>query len=248
MIRMIQVAVVCMAMLVATAAQVQAAVIGLGSGYWYTNTLQNNLVSQGYTVNLVDSYDSALLSAYDVYIQDGNSYFDAAALDNFVCNGGTLIQIPWSQTHNTLTSNTVVIGSRTDITFGQLNPAITVLDSGSWLLDGVTLPGAGAYTIGREIGNLFVAGTQVLEWADGTALLGYREYGEGLVVSFNLHLITSDSHPLNAPWSNQIVYNAVEGRAPVVPEPASLAAWGGFVVVGLIGAARRRRQKQSAAI
>jgi hypothetical protein len=233
-------------LLILSVAKTNASVVGMGTNFWYTNTLENNLIGQGHTVNVVNSYNAASLSAFDVYIQDGNSHFDASALDNFVFNGGILIQLPWSQSHNDLSANTVVIGERTDISYGQPNPGISALDSGSWLLNGVALPAPGTHTIGREIGNTFVAGTQVLEWADGTAMLGYREYGDGLVVSFNLHLITSDASPLDAAWSNQIVYNAIGGQQ-VVPEPATLLVWSGLGLAAACSfyAKKKKRARQA---
>jgi hypothetical protein len=221
----------------------------MGSGTYYTPTLENNLTGQGHTVSVVGSYTSGSLSAFDVYIQDGNSFFNSAALDSFVFNGGTLIEVPWGQTHNNMSANLEVMSNRTSLSYGQTNPGISVLDASNWLLQGVTLPGPAQHNIGREIGNSFLAGaSQVLNWADGTAMLGYRTYGTGLVVSLNLHLITSDASPLNAAWSNQIVYNAINGPTAVeaTPEPASMAllAMGG----GLLAFGRKRlnRRRQTA--
>ena len=73
-----------------------AANIGLTSNFWYTPTLANNLISQGHTVSVVNSYNAASLLSFDAFIQDGNGHFDNAALDSFVFQGGTLIQLPWS--------------------------------------------------------------------------------------------------------------------------------------------------------
>lgn len=220
-----------------------AAHIGLGSNQFYTSTLASNLKAQGNTVTVVDSYSAASLAGLDVYIQDGNSFFNRNALDDFVFKGGTLIEVPWSFSQP-FTTNTTVFGRRSTTSFGQSNPAITALDPASWLLNGVTLPAAGASVIGREVGNAFSAGTtRVLQWNDGTALLGYKNYGAGVAIGFNIHLITSDAHPLNAAWSNQIVYNAVNGPAANVPEPASLVLMG----AGLLGlmTMRRRRRNQA---
>ena len=225
--------------LLALAGNVHAAVIGLGNNGWYTPTLANNLTAQGHTVQVINQYDAASLNQFDVYIQEGNSHFNANALDSFVFNGGTLIQLPWSFTHYSFTEATRLFSGRTSISSGA-SPAIQTHDAASWLLKGVTLPQAGADTLRYEVGNTFLNGTQqVLSWNNGTALLGYKAYGEGMSVGFNVHLITSDALPLDAAWSNQIVYNAINGPVADVPEPASMLLFGAGL--GLALAMRRRR-------
>lgn len=225
---------------------VNAASIGVGNNSWYTDTLRQNLIAQGHSVTIYNSYDSSVLSGLDAYIQEGNSFFNAALLDQFVLSGGTLIEIPWSFTHDDFTQPTTIMGERTGLSYGQSNPGINVLDPTSWLLTGVTLPNAGQYVIGRETGNVFAPGAnQVLTWADGTAMLGYAAYGEGMVVGLNLHLITSDSSPLNADWSNQIVYNAINGDTAPVPEPGTMMLLG-LGMAGLAIFGKRRAKKNEA--
>lgn len=217
------------------AAIAHAGNVGISAGDYYSPTLATTLTARGNSVSAVSWYNDNVLSTYDVYIQDGSSFADAAALDRFVYNGGTLIQLPWSFTNVAYTADTTVFSRRRRGTLEQLNPAIDVIAPDDWLLAGVTLPEAGTQTIGREIGNRFADGaTPVLAWEDGTALLGYRQYGAGLVIGFDIHLVTADASPLSADWSNRIIGNAISP----VPE---LSTWAMLATGMTILLLRRRR-------
>ncbi len=203
-----------------TSAVAQAGTVGIGQSAWYSPALANTLAGQGNTVAAVNWYDDQVLSGYNVFIQDGNGYFDADALDRFVFGGGTLIALPWSFTQQPYSANTSVFGSRAGLAINEAVPGITTLAATDWLLKGVTLPAPESHHVSREVGNTFSdMSTQVLAWEDGTALLGYRRYGAGLVVGLNVNLTSADVGPLDAAWSNRIVANAISA----VPEPATWA-------------------------
>lgn len=97
---------------------------------------------------------------------------------------------------------------------------------------------------GRITGIGFVGdATQVANWADGVALLGYKSIGAGSVVALNLHVITSDTAygVINTPWASQLLSNIVGPVTDAVPEPATWAMMiAGF---GMAGAAMRRRRQ-----
>jgi hypothetical protein len=116
------------ALTAATAAHAEN--VGISAGSFYSPTLASALTAQGNNVTAVDWYNDNVLSQYSVYIQDGSSYANAAALDRFVFNGGTLIQLPWSFTHVMFTENTTVFGMRWSGTMREANPAIDVLAIG----------------------------------------------------------------------------------------------------------------------
>ncbi len=203
-----------------TSAAAHAGTVGIGQSAWSSPALASTLTAQGNTVGAVGWYNDNVLANYDVFIQDGNGYFDADALDRFVFGGGTLIALPWSFTQKAYSANLGVFGSRAGVAVREALPGIATLASDDWLLRGVTLPAPEAHDVSREVGNVFSdMSTQVLAWEDGTALLGYRRYGAGLVVGLNVNLTSADVGPLDAAWSNQIVANAINA----VPEPATWA-------------------------
>lgn len=229
------------ALLLALSPSTQAADVGMGWSWFYTPTLADTLTARGDNVSVLASYDYDALSAFDVFILDGTARANAADLDRYVYDGGTLILQPLSMTYSGITPGLSVVGEYHHSVLGETQPAITALAADDPLLRGVTLPADGAATVGREVRTRFADGaTQVLEWEDGTALLGYRHYGAGTVIAFNVNLVTRDAHPLDAAWSNQIVFNAIDAAVSPIPEPATYAMLGaGLLALGLAG--RRSR-------
>lgn len=228
-----------MATLLATSAPAQAASVGLGWSPYYTPTLADNLTARGDSVSVVRDYDAHTLSAFDVFILDGQTRANAQDLDAFVHGGGTLILQPLSMAYAGIAPAMSVVGEYHHADAGQALPAITALAPNDWLLQGVTLPAAGEGTIAREFGTQFAEGAiKVLEWEDGDALLGYRQYGAGTVIAFNVNLVMQTADPLDAAWSNRIVYNAIDAAVSPVPEPATYAMLG----TGLLALFLRRHR------
>lgn len=231
------------ALLLALSAPGQAANVAMGGSWFYTSTLADNLTARGDRVSLLNGYDAQQLSAFDVFILDGTANAIAAELDAFVFQGGTLILQPMSMRYAGITPALSVTGNYHHMVHAEAQPDITALAPQDWLLAGVDLPETSGATIGREYGTQFADGaTKVLEWEDGAALLGYRQYGAGTVIAFNVNLVTSDASPLDADWSNRIVFNAVDAAAiSPVPEPATYAMLG----AGLLALAARRRARHN---
>jgi len=225
------------------AASAQAASVAIVQGDWWTPDLQNVLVANGQTVTLIPNYTAASLAPFDAVIHYGNSYVDMAALETYVQGGGRLIETPWFWWNFAPTAPLQVITHGSAAQHAVPYPGVTVLDASDPLLDGVSFPAAGGgLSIGRTLNSAFVAGvTQVADWADGTAMIGYRSLGAGEVVGINMHVITSDTAywTIHEPWATQLFLNAVQA-GPVVPEPLTLL---GLLLGagGLVGYVRKRR-------
>jgi hypothetical protein len=234
------------ALSLALSAPAQAANVGMGWSWFYTSTLADNLTARGDSVSLLQGYDAQSLSAFDVFILDGTASIDAAALKTFVFGGGTLILQPLSLAFGGIAEGMSVVGKYHHAVLGETQPGIETLAADDWLLEGVTLPEAAKLpeagpAIGREAGTKFTDdATPVLAWEDGDALLGYRHYGAGTVIAFNVNLVTEDANPLDAAWSNRIVFNAIDAAVSPVPEPATYAMLG----IGLLALAGLRRARE----
>lgn len=216
----------------------------VGGDQWYTSNLANNLTAKGNTVTVITSYTGASLAGYDAVVQDGNAFADFGALSSYANAGGRVIEVPWAWNNYSPSSELSIFSQGGSAQFGISFPGVSVLDSSSYLLNGVSFPDAGSVTIGRTAGNSFVSGvTQVASWLDGTAFIGARSLGAGQVIGINMHVITSDSNPyvIDQAWATQLFVNAVGGTANNVPEPESIVLLGlGLAALMLV----RRRQSQ----
>jgi hypothetical protein len=234
-----------LALFVLAAARVPAVVIDVAivEGSYYTPNLANRLSAFGVNVTLISSYTAESLSGYDAVIHYGNSYFNSSALQTYVSGGGRLIETPWFWNNNSVTSGDLglLTGSENDQYSGTY-PGVTINAPGDSLLNNVTFPGAGGFSIGREDLRSFSAGvTNVATWGDnGSAFLGYRTLGDGKIFAINMHLITSDTaySVIDQNWALQIVMNAI-GAPVTVPEPSTWALLSG----GLVGVALLRRRR-----
>jgi hypothetical protein len=110
------------ALLLALSAPAQAANVGMGWSWFYTPTLADNLTARGDQVSVLNDYDAQALSAFDVFILDGTTRANAADLDAFVFNGGTLILQPLSMTYKDITAGLSVVGEYHHAVLGETQP------------------------------------------------------------------------------------------------------------------------------
>jgi len=231
------------------AARVSAVVVtvdvAIVQGDYYTSNLANRLTAFGVNVTVISSYTAESLSSYDAVIHYGNSYLNTTALETYVSGGGRLVETPWFWGNFSLTSNLALLtGAETDLYSGTY-PGVTINAPGDSLLNNVTFPAAGGFNIGRETSRSFASGvTNVATWGDnGTALLGYRNLGDGKIIALNMHIITSDTAytVIDQNWALQLVMNAI-GAPITVPEPSTWALLIGGL--GLVALAHRRRGRR----
>jgi PEP-CTERM motif-containing protein len=229
------------AVLVCIAAESAAngASIAIVQGDFYTPDLKNVLVANGQTVTEITTYTAATLAPFNAVIQYGNDSLDQAALAAYATAGGRVIETPWFWNNNSPIASLDIFSHGGGTSYTESYPGVNVLNAANPLLAGVTFPpGTGGVNIGRTTGNTFTPGvTQVANWLDGTAFIGSKALGSGMVIGINMHVITSDTayQVINEPWAQRLFLNAVG----VVPEPTSaMLLIGG--VVGLVGYRKRR--------
>jgi len=218
-----------------------ASTVAIVQGSFYTPNLAADLTAQGLSVTEITSYTAASLSAYDSVIHYGNSFTDTTALQTYVSLGGNLILTPWAGLNFSIPSDLQVFDNFGGTSYVETYPGITVLDAAHPLLSGVSIPGGvGGFDIGRITGIGFVAGADaVANWADGTAMLGVRDFGLGTVVGVNMHVITSDTAytVIDQPWATQLFVNAASFGTQSVPEPGAFLLFG--LALAALGLTRR---------
>lgn len=179
---------------------------------------------------------------FNAVIQYGNDFLDQTALATYATGGGRVIETPWFWSNNSPIASLDIFSHGGGESYSEAYPGVSVLAPGDPLLTGVSFPpGTGGFNVGRTTGNTFSAGvTQIANWLDGTAFIGRKSLGAGMVIGIDLHVITSDSsyQVINQPWATQLFVNAVGG----VPEPGSLVllVCGGLGMLSLSRCGRNR--------
>jgi hypothetical protein len=212
----------CLASLVVAGAA-SAANVAIVQGSFYTTDLKTQLQNLGHTVTEVTNYTAASLAPFTLVIHYGNSFTDTTELQAYVQNGGRLLLTPWAGGNFAVPAPIRSIANSGGCEeYSVASPGITILSAGDPLLAGSTPPTApGSPNIGRFCTVGFEAGaTQVLSWADGAAMLGYRTLGTGIAYQLNMHIVTSDTayQVINQAWAARIVSN-MTGAAPAAPPP-----------------------------
>ncbi len=240
---------ICCGLFSTSAIQAQNVAIIQGD-FFYTPNLRTALEGHGLIVSeITGPYTAAMLAPFQAVYHYGNSNFDDAELVAYVTGGGRLVETPWFWLNFTPPASLQVFSNGGGADFSSSYPGVSVLNGADPLLTGVSFPpGTGGFNIGRTTGNTFEAGVnQIANWGDGTAMIGTRTLGTGLVIGINMHVITSDTafDVIDQPWAGRLLANAA-GAA--VPEPTTWARMGvsGALISGGYYIRKRRAERKLA--
>ncbi|MHC4159871.1 MAG: hypothetical protein ACYSSO_12415, partial [Planctomycetota bacterium] len=132
-----------LALVLIAAGQTQGASVAIIQGGFWTDNLANNLTDNGQTVTLISDYTAGSLSAYDAVIHYGNTFTDHSALEQYVQDGGVLVETPWYQWNESPPAS-LQMWSALSVDHYQSYPSVTVLDPANGLLSGVSFPAVGS--------------------------------------------------------------------------------------------------------
>lgn len=273
--RAIQLAVACVALLVASAGQVQAGLItfvkSVNNPEWGQNgnqyQMDNIFGTGGWTDARIETVNTTSLfsSATDfIFLEIGNTGWNEGvsfiqsnqtAMENWVASGGRLL-INGANNEGPIPANlgfgvTAINSSGSDASVAS-NPLHPIFL-------GPATP-VGTSWDGSSFRHQALSGslTSIIEDSAGNIVLGERSFGAGNVVFGTLTLPFFSNNGVGHPsWNprpevvnlhENIIRYAAATEVSAVPEPSSLALLGiGACVAGVGAACRRRREKQQEA-
>ncbi len=264
MMRAIQLAVACVAVLVATAGQAEAGIILMSTNgaSSFNNTRASNL---GHTVSTnsiagIVGTPSSTLSGFDVVwinpdVNDYNSLrtgvASGGALEQFVSGGGVLVL---NVAGNSGNQNDIAPGGvdysratthNAEAFSSPTHPYLTGVGYGGSVLTPSNFVGWGSTDHGTLF-NLLAGTTTVLSNTDGPSFVEYQ-YGNGSVLLNTLTYGWGTNGARGPALDNLINYSVFvsqQNSVSPVPEPSSLALFGIGACVAGLGAARRLRREK----
>lgn len=211
------------------------------TGYGHTVTNFNNPI--GLTLGDLAGYDAILIASNSVFSEATNI---ANVAQQFANAGGGVVLTQFAFQGGWQVSGGITAPGYSPFTNDPLSSGYfitsnlgTIYDPASPLLDGVNT--ANVTTDFQADVGLDPGATLVADWTSGRHAIGYNLLGNNAVVGLNLFphdFYTSD------PDTQRLVANAISfssnPQTAAIPEPMTLAVFGGLAVAGLAGYRRRQ--------